>query len=350
MNALLGEVYSSLDMAVFTREPGGTFRLQSGMPDWLLFFFGSAHKTSYPVMETFPYLECFKEEAEQHWHTRQSTPLASGSWLELDALEKELPLEASALWLDGQSVLLLQNLGARYWREQQQLQQLREGLLDKEMLEMEVRKRTLQIRRREEEIAIKLVSLTSFRDEETGTHVRRIGLYAAAIAKAIGWSEESIDAIRIAAPMHDIGKIGIPDRILRKPSVLSDEEFTIMKGHTLIGATMLQGTQIQMLDMAADIAHYHHERWDGSGYPLGLAGEAIPLAARITTVVDIYDALVHERVYKKAMPESEALALMNEMKGQHLDPSLLEVFENMLPVMRAIRTEIREDNETLTQE
>lgn len=346
MNSLFANVYRSLDMVVFTHEADGRFRAHSQLPDWLLFFLGSAlGRETYALTEVFPYLSSFIVEAEHHWQEKRQEVLLSGPWVEIDELEKEFPLEASVMWLDGQEVLLLQHLGEKYSDELARLQQVRDGLLNQEMLESEVRKRTLEIRKREEDIAIKLVSLTSFRDEETGTHVRRIGLYAAAMAKALNWDNVDIDNIRVAAPMHDIGKIGIPDRILRKAGVLNDEEFNIMKRHTEIGAAMLRDTKIPVLDMAAHIALYHHERWDGTGYPNGLVAEEIPEAARITTIVDIYDALVHERVYKKAMPEEEAVALMRDMAGRHLDPNLLKVFLSLLPVMRHIRTEVRESED-----
>ncbi|PID48976.1 MAG: metal-dependent phosphohydrolase [Proteobacteria bacterium] len=344
MTALLNHVYRVLDIAIFTREADGLFHLQSPLPDWLLFFVGHASRHAYDLLDIFPYLHCFIFDAEQQWQAKKSEPIASGPWLEVNAVE-EVPLEANALWVEGKEVLLLQNLGEKYYREVEHLQYLRNGLLNQEILESEVRKRTLEIQRREEEIAIKLVSLTSYRDEETGSHVRRIGLYAAAMARALNWSRVDVDNIRIAASMHDIGKIGIPDRILRKNGALNDEEFSMMKTHTEIGARMLLGSNIPMLDMAADIALHHHERWDGTGYPNGLAGEAIPVAARITSIVDIYDALVHERVYKTAIPEDESIALMKDMSGRHLDPNLLDLFLHLLPVMRQIRNEVKEQDE-----
>jgi len=343
---LLNHIYRTLDMAIFTQQADGRFCLASSMPNWLLFFLGRSDADSHDLLATFPYLHCFMADAEQLWQAQQSTPLASGPWLEVNAVEKEVPLEASALWLEGERVLLLQNLGNKYYQEVEHLQYLRNGLLNQEALESEVRKRTLEIQRREEDLAIKLVSVTSYRDEETGSHVRRIGLYAAAMARALNWTQVDIDNIRVAAPMHDIGKIGIPDRILRKNGALNDEEFSIMKTHTEIGARMLQDSDIPVLDMAASIALHHHERWDGSGYPHGLSGEAIPITARITTIVDIYDALVHERVYKVAIPEDESIALMKDMAGRHLDPHLLDLFLHLLPIMRQIRTEVQEQEET----
>jgi HD-GYP domain-containing protein (c-di-GMP phosphodiesterase class II) len=343
MTKLLSAIYDSLNIVVFVRETDGRFTLHSAAPEWLVFFLG---KSSYPqtcaLADIFPYLSCFMDDAEQHWQAQHAFPFTSGSWIETDALGNELALEASALWVDDTPVLLLQNLGEKYRQEVSRLQQVRNGLLTQEKLENEVQKRTVKIRQREEEIAIKLVSVTSYRDEETGAHVRRIGLYAAAMAKALNWPTQQIDDIRIAAPMHDLGKIGIPDKILLKKGKLTDAEFSIMKRHTEIGAKMLQDANIPALDMAAEIALCHHEKWDGSGYPRELAGEDIPITARITSIVDIYDALVHERVYKKAMCEKDAITLMSSMAGSHLDPELFAVFLELLPVMRRIRTEVHE--------
>lgn len=351
MNSFLSSICRNINLTVFIRDAKGQFKPCSALPDWLVFFLVKQGDTgSYNLVDAFPYLSCFMQDAEEHWQAKRSEPLASGIWIEIDELDHELPLEASILYVDGQEVLLLQQLGEKYTQDLSRLQQVRNSLLTQEMLESEIKRRTLEIRKREEEIAIKLVSLTSLRDEETGAHVRRIGLYAAVMAKALGWNPEQIDTIRVAAPMHDIGKIGIPDRILRKTGVLNDEEFNVMKKHTEIGASMLRGTKIPVLKMAADIALNHHERWDGTGYPQGLVGETIPISARITTIVDIYDALVHERVYKKAIPEDEALGLMQEMAGRHLDPHLMKMFLSLLPAMRRIRLEVTEESEESSEE
>lgn len=203
-------------------------------------------------------------------------------------------------------------------------------------LEQEVRDRTADIRNREEEIALRLVSAAGYRDEETGEHIRRIGLYSAVLAERLGWEQEQIDNIRIAGPMHDVGKIGIPDRILHKPGKLTDEEFTIIKQHPLIGSQILQDSDIPLLVMAQDIALYHHEKWDGSGYPRGLAGEAIPMAAQIVAVVDVYDALSNDRVYRNAMPEDQVLSIMAAGKGTHFNPAIYDSFNQLLPEFRKI--------------
>ncbi len=206
-------------------------------------------------------------------------------------------------------------------------------------LEKEVRDRTKDIRNREEQIALHLISASGYRDEETGQHIKRIGLYSAILAKAIGWSQEMIDYIRVAGPMHDVGKIGIPDEILRKPGKLTPEEFGIIKQHPRIGAQILSDSSIPLLQMAHDIALYHHEKWDGSGYPHGLKKEAIPEAAQIVALVDVYDALSNDRVYRDALPEEKVLSIMAEGKGSHFNPDIFASFLAVLPELREILKE-----------
>ncbi len=347
MSDFLSMVYASLDKVVLTRQSNGLFRPQSVLPDWFVYLVGSSEVGEYDLVDSFAYLTAFISDAEEHWDSMQTQPLRSDSWGETDSLGREVSLEATVLLVDQQQVMVIERLGEKFDHEVAMLQRIREGLLTREMLESEVRLRTRQIRQREEEIALKLISLTSYRDEETGAHVRRIGLYAAAVARELGWNNSTINDIRIAAPMHDLGKVGIPDRILLKAGALNDEEFSVMKRHTLIGEHMLGGTGIPVLEMAAKIARHHHERWDGTGYPDGLKGDAIPLEARITAVVDIYDALVHKRVYKDAMAEEEALSIMQELAGKHLDPDLLHLFIRLLPEMRRIRMEVTEVDDEL---
>ena len=207
-------------------------------------------------------------------------------------------------------------------------------------LEETVRARTAEVRRTQEEIALRLVAASEYRDEETGAHIRRIGLYASALAEGLGWDEPAVDDIRVAAPMHDIGKIGVSDAILLKPGKLTPEEFEVVKTHGEIGAGILKGSDIPLLRMAKDVALSHHERWDGSGYPHGLAGEAIPESARIVAVADVCDALVTKRVYRPALPEDEALDIMKNREGGHFDPVVFECFLDVLPEFRRIRTEV----------
>jgi putative two-component system response regulator len=203
-------------------------------------------------------------------------------------------------------------------------------------LENQVREQTGTIRRAHEETIHRLVTASLFRDEETGAHIRRAGLYSELLAATAGWNSERVDQIRLAAPMHDVGKIGIPDAILRKPGKLTTEEFAIMQTHTVLGANMLSGSASPVLQMAQEIALCHHERWDGNGYHLGLAGCAIPEAARMVAIVDMYDALSHDRVYRKALEEPEVLQMMVDARGSHFEPRLLDIFMSQLPEMRAI--------------
>lgn len=347
MSDFLSKVQHLLDQVVLTRRSDGYFTAQSAPPDWLIYHAGKhTYQGGFDIVQSFVYLSCFIDDAMMHWQNPVDMPITSDIWVETDASGREVAFEAQALAINGQQVLLLKRLGNKhYLAHRGLLQNLRDGMLTREVLEAELRVRTKQIRQREEEIALKLISVTSFRDEETGSHVRRIGLYAASIAGAMGWSRALVDDIRVAAPMHDIGKVAIPDSVLLKAGSLNDEEFSVMKQHTVIGHKMLKGTGISVLDMAAEIAYCHHERWDGTGYPLGLKGNEIPLSARITTIVDIYDALVHKRVYKAAMEESEALSLMRNMSGHHLDPEVFRVFLNLLPVMRSIRHSVLEDDD-----
>ncbi len=209
-------------------------------------------------------------------------------------------------------------------------------------LESKVLKATDDIRRREEEIVFRLISALGFRDDETGAHIMRVGKCAEEMAKALGWSTEKVAEIRYAAPMHDIGKIGIPDRILQKPRGLSPEEFRIMKRHAEIGAKILDASEISVMQMAKDIAWSHHERHDGTGYPRGLAADQIPEAAAITAVVDVYDALVHKRVYRPAFSEEQALGIMIAGAGEYFGETIFDCFMTLLPVFRLIREETQE--------
>ncbi len=213
-------------------------------------------------------------------------------------------------------------------------------------LERRVSEQTHLVRQAHEEVIHRLVVASMVRDDETGAHIKRIGLFSAAVAEIHGWTSEDVAQIRFAAPMHDIGKIGIPDSILLKPGKLTDEEFAVMKTHTLIGAGILQNSHSTMMQLAEQIARSHHERWNGSGYPDGLAGETIPECARIVAIVDFYDALTHDRVYRKALPEVEALRLLEQGRGAHFDPQLLDVFYDALPLIRHLAEQETEQPNT----
>ncbi len=208
-----------------------------------------------------------------------------------------------------------------------------------ENLEKIVRRQTRMIRETQEETIVKLLTALESRDQETGGHVRRISLFSVVLAEAAGWSKSEADDLRLASPMHDIGKIGVPDRILRKPGPLSSSEFDIIKTHTTIGGKILGESDFPMLQMAHDIALCHHEHWNGVGYPSGISGEKIPKSARIVALVDVFDALSNDRVYRKASPEEEVLAIMEAGRGGHFDPFYYDLFISKLPEFRHILRE-----------
>lgn len=181
------------------------------------------------------------------------------------------------------------------------------------------------------EIIERLTTAAEYRDEETGMHISRIGLYAAHLARTLGLTEDFIENITVAAAMHDIGKIGIPDSILFKPAPLTEEEFQIIKAHTVIGERILRGSSHTLVQMAASIALTHHERWNGTGYPYGLSGTDIPLAGRIVMLADHYDALRSCRTYKAAFDHDRAVAIITEgdeqTQPEFYDPELLQAFK-----------------------
>lgn len=210
------------------------------------------------------------------------------------------------------------------------------------LLEEEVQKRTQQLQDSRLEVVRRLGRAAEYRDNETGLHIIRMSKMAALIGKVSGMDAQECDLLLNASPMHDIGKIGIPDHILQKPGKLTADEWEIMKTHAQIGGDILTGDDSVLLVTAKVICLSHHEKWDGSGYPYGLAGEAIPLMGRITALADVFDALTSVRPYKKAWPVSEALALIHSESGKHFDPKLTANFMSILPEISAIMAEYPE--------
>ena len=187
------------------------------------------------------------------------------------------------------------------------------------------------------EIVQRLGLAAEYKDNETGLHVIRMSHFARILGLAAGMTEAEADDLLHAAPMHDVGKIGIPDRVLQKPGPLDPDEWKIMQGHAQIGADIIGQHGHGVLALARNIALTHHEKWDGSGYPNGLAGTAIPLEGRICAIADVFDALTSIRPYKKAWTEQEALNFLVEQKGRHFDPVLVDLFLTQMPAIRAIR-------------
>ncbi len=327
----------TFNMLLMERQPDGSFRLTSGPPADFREVYPEAFESGDRLRPDlrFPFIEYFLDEAKEGW--RAGRRVKSGPWLETLADGREVALSASAAMHDGRELLVIELLGESYEVQQSLLQHGREKALVQELLEEEVHRRTAQIREREEEIALRLVWASESRDGgETGAHIRRLGLYSEVMAQALGWSREKCYEIRIAATMHDIGKIGIPDSILRKPGPLTANEFEIMKTHTLIGGRILAGSETSLLQTARAIALSHHEKWDGTGYPRGLAGEAIPVQGRIVAIADVFDALVHKRVYKDAWTIDQAIEHLVEDKGTRFDPGLIELFLGLTGRFREI--------------
>lgn len=209
---------------------------------------------------------------------------------------------------------------------------LRTRLLHKQLhrhnstLEERVRERTDELRRAKQEIIELLGRAAEYRDDMTGQHTYRVGELAGIIAQRLGMEPEEAELIRRAAPLHDIGKIGIPDELLLKPGRFEPQEFERMKAHTIIGADILAGSSFPVLRTAKIIALHHHEKWDGTGYPQGLQGEEIPVEARVVAIADFYDALMHERPYKKAWTVEETLEEIRSQRGLHFDPRIVDAF------------------------
>ena len=194
------------------------------------------------------------------------------------------------------------------------------------LLEDKVRERTQQLEESHHEILERLAMAAEFRDDQTGQHIKRVGQMSAVLARNLGLQPEQVELIERAAPLHDVGKIGIPDHILRKEGPLTPEEFEVIKSHPEIGASILSGGKFPLLRMAEEIALTHHERWDGKGYPRGLAGEAIPLSGRIVALADAFDAIISKRPYKRAVPIEEAIGAISSGAGTQFDPRVVDAF------------------------
>ncbi len=207
------------------------------------------------------------------------------------------------------------------------------------VLEEHVKERTKELNESRLEIIRRLAQAAECRDDDTGKHIIRMSYYCAKLAEAMGWDDDECDLILSASPLHDVGKIGIPDSILLKPAKLTPEEFEVMKTHTTIGAKLLSGSNSEIMKAAELIAWTHHEKWDGTGYPRQLKGDQIPLMGQISSVCDVFDALTSSRPYKKAWTIDRAIEEMTSQKGKHFHADLVEKFKEILPEIRKIKKE-----------
>jgi putative two-component system response regulator len=219
-------------------------------------------------------------------------------------------------------------------------------------LEAEVARRTEELKQAFEKIkaasldTIYRLSIASeYKDADTGAHIKRVSRYSAAVARHMGLTERAIETILYAAPMHDLGKIGIPDQILLKPAKLDPAEWEIMKQHTVIGAKILKGSDAEFISLGEIIAQSHHEKWDGSGYPNSLKGIDIPIAGRITAIADVFDALTSKRPYKEPFSVEKSLAIIREGKGSHFDPDVVDAFFAIQDEILTIKNEYDDDNQ-----
>ena len=212
--------------------------------------------------------------------------------------------------------------------------------LQNQHLETRVRERTAELQDAQLDTLERLAIAAEFRDDETGRHTERVGEIAAVLASRLDLSDDEVFLIRRAAPLHDVGKIGIPDAILRKPGPLTAAEFARMQDHTTIGAQILSGGRSRVVRMAEEIALTHHEHWNGMGYPRGLAGETIPLVGRLVMVADVFDALSSDRVYRAAWPPERVLAYIEQYAGERFDPRIVGLCR--VPAVRAAMLAIRQ--------
>ena len=260
----------------------------------------------------------------QHMQSFRQRALDNGA---LDYVTK--PFDADEL-LSRVRNLLDVHMAQKYMRHQN------------EILDQKVQERTLAIHETRLQVVRHLGRAAEYRDNETGLHIIRMSKIAALLGKYIGMSDYDCDLLLNASPMHDIGKIGIPDHILLKPGKLEPEEWSIMQAHAQIGADILAGDDSDLMLMAHEIALTHHEKWNGKGYPKGIEGETIPLVGRVTAIADVFDALTSERPYKKAWTVEATVDLIKQESGQHFDPQLVELLLEKLSEIVAIKEKYAE--------
>jgi putative two-component system response regulator len=324
---LLGKLLASQDtrQLVLIQDPREVLeRYREARPDLILLDINMPHLDGYQVMAQLkalddPLLPPIVILTAQHDHDHQVKALASGA---RDFIGK--PFDRTELLMRVRNLLDAQ-LAHRMVHDQ------------RAALEHMVRMRTDALNHSRLEVVLRLGRAAEYRDNETGLHIIRMSQYSALLAKSLGWSDENCELMLHASPMHDVGKIGIPDAILLKPGKFEPPEWDTMKTHVNIGADILEGGDSELLRLARLIAQHHHEKWDGSGYPAGLACESIPQAGRIVALADVFDALTSARPYKRAWTVEDAVAFIDDNAGIHFDPEVVAHFHQCLPQILAIR-------------
>jgi putative two-component system response regulator len=304
-------------------------RYREARPDLILLDINMPHLDGYQVMEQLkslddPLAPPIVILTAQHGRDYLLKALAAGA---RDFIGK--PFDRAELLMRVRNLLDAQ-LGHRLQYEQ------------KDVLEQMVRLRTEELNRTRLQVVQRLGRAAEYRDNETGNHIIRVSQISALLAKKLGWSDEASELMLHASPMHDIGKIGIPDHILLKPGRFEPAEREIINTHTTIGGKLLDGDDSPLLKLAREIALSHHEKWDGSGYPNGLAGEAIPQSGRIVAVADVFDALTSARPYKKAWTVEDATKFVRDNAGSHFDTAVVDCFIELLPDILVIREQYPE--------
>ncbi len=304
-------------------------RYAEGRPDLILLDINMPHLDGYQVMEQLkalndPLLPPIVILTAQHGHDFLLKALAAGA---RDFVSK--PFDRLELLMRVRN-LLEAHAAHRLVFEQ------------KDLLERMVQERTKELNESRLQVVRHLGRAAEYRDNETGLHIVRMSQISAIVAKSLGWNAADCELILLASPMHDIGKIGISDGILLKRGKFEPHEWEIMKTHASIGADILSDGDSSLLQLASLVALTHHEKWDGSGYPKGLVGEAIPQAARIVAIADVFDALTSARPYKRAWSIEQAVALITERSGTHFDPEVVEHFHKCLPEILTMRDQYLE--------
>jgi len=333
---LVSEGYTRVVTTQDPREVLGLYREHAS--DLILLDLNMPQMDGYMVMEQLKInigsdLSPILVLTAQHIQDHRQRALDSGA---LDYVTK--PFDRKELLSRVRNLLEVQ-LARKFMRHQNEI--LERRVLDRTH-DLEIAHQQLYASRMQ--IVQRLGRAAEYRDNETGLHIIRMSQMSARLGEVAGMNREQCTLLLNASPMHDIGKIGIPDNILLKPGKFEPEEWEIMKTHAQIGADILSGSDSELLIMASEIALTHHEKWNGSGYPNGLKGEEIPLIGRVTAIADVFDALTSERPYKNAWPIDRAVALIQEESGKHFDPELIRYFLRILPEFLLIKEKYAEPN------